>query len=99
MTGNRRQRWAGPFPGEPGFTPHPSAPRQLPLERDLVALMLLEDARSTPRELWLGLGLAAATVALFTSGAGIPLLAVAFCLAPAVGIGLEIFAPSERRGG
>ena len=94
-------RWNAAAPGgfadERGFAARPSAPREIPLERDLVALLLAEDARSKPRELWLGLGFAAATVALFASGAGIPLLAAAFCLAPFVGIGLEIFGSDDRR--
>lgn len=94
-------RWNGAaahgFQAEPGFAVRPAAPREIPLERDLVALLLAEDARSRPRELWLGLGLAAATVALFASGAGIPLLAAAFCLAPVIGIGLEIFGGKDRR--
>lgn len=98
MIGSRHQRWTGLLPAEPTFHQRPSAPRELPPGRDIVALLLAEDARSKPRELWLGLGLAAATIAIFASGAGIPLLAAGFCLAPFIGIGLEIFAPSEPRG-
>jgi hypothetical protein len=97
MIDSKRQRWAGPFMAEPAFHQRPSAPREIPVERDIVALMLAEDARSKPRELWLGLALATATVALFASGAGVPVLAVAFCLAPVIGIGLEIFPTAGRR--
>ncbi len=86
----------GAFDREPSFARRPSAPREIPLDRDLVAMLLAEDARGQRREVWLGLALAAATVALFASGAGIPILAAAFCVAPVIGIGLEIFAPSDR---
>lgn len=64
--------------------------RNLPLDREFVALALAEDARSESRQGWVGLGLAAGMIALFLSGAGIPMLAVAFCLAPVIGIGLEL---------
>jgi len=90
---------AGPFGTEPDFTPHPSAPRELPVQRDLVPMLLAEDARSQDRELWLGVGLAVAALGLIASGAGIPLIALGFCLAPVIGIGLEVFAPGDQRKG
>ena len=91
----RTGAWAGPFAAEPDFAIRPSAPREIPLERNLVALLLAEDERSKPRELWLGMGLAAAMLVLVASGAGIPLLAAGFCLAPVIGIGLEILAAAS----
>ncbi len=100
MNYSKHARWTGALPAgfqaEPAFATRPSAPRELPPSNDLVKLLFAEDARSQQREIWLGLAWATVTVGLFASGAGIPVLATAFCLAPAVGIGLEIFAPSDR---
>ncbi len=75
--------------------PLPQGYGNLELERDFVAGALAEDARSEGRQLWLGLGLAGGAIILFASGLGIPALAVAFTLAPLVGIGMEIFSKQE----
>lgn len=87
-------------PGHGGGGPRPDAlPAhsfgELNLAHDFVAGALAEDARGEGRELWLGLLLACGVVALFVSGQGINTLAVLFCLAPLVGIGLEIFGSKE----
>ncbi len=75
----------GPLPVEKG---------NIPLEHDFLAAALAQDEKSRQRELWLGLVMAAVVIALVLSGWGITLLAIMFCLAPLVGIGLEIFSPS-----
>ncbi len=72
---------------------------ELNLAHDFVAGALAEDARSETRQTWLGLLLAAGMIALFASGHGLNALALAFCLAPLVGIGLEIFGSEEEAGG
>jgi hypothetical protein len=60
------------------------APRPDPIRAALAA-----DARHAPREAWLGLLLAAAMVGLVVQGWLWPLLALAFCAAPLMGILLE----------
>lgn len=104
----RRQRWRGVtgFDSGPEWagarggaaarrrTPLPAG-GELDLEHDFVAGALAEDARSEGRQTWLGLVLAAGFLALLASGQGLNALALAFCLAPLVGIGLEIFSSGE----
>ena len=104
MNVTRRHRWdagtkafgwpdlAFDVPAKPrNSAPLPVGYRNLALEYDFVAGALAEDARSEGRQLWLGVALAGGFIALLASGWGIPALAVAFTLAPVVGIGMEIF--------
>ena len=100
MMQGKRSRWRKPhaeFSQDPSFAARGSAPGEIPPEHDLVAGLLAEDARSARRELWLGLQLAAAAAALVAAGVGIPLLALAFTIAPLIGVGMEIFDGLRRR--
>jgi len=100
--GAQRQRQGGLFGSRPGrpraARPHPPrlmAGRELDISHDFLAGALAEDARSETRQTWLGLVLAAGMIALLASGYGLPLLGLAFCLAPVVGIGMEIFGAKD----
>lgn len=80
--------------GLPGVSPAAEAAQvaRAPAEapgRDPIRAALAADARHAPREAWLGLALATLVVLLVVEGWLWPMLAIAFCAAPVIGILLE----------
>jgi hypothetical protein len=82
--------------GAPQATPEATAPEPgIPLQHDVLAGLLAEDARNSRREWRLGVIAAGCWCAALFTGVAIPALAVAFTLAPVVALAMELLARDE----
>lgn len=81
--------------GAPQAAPDTAPEPGIPLQHDVLAGLLAEDARNSRREWRLGIIAAGCWCAALFTGVAIPALAVAFTLAPVVALALELLARDE----